>query len=208
MGNGKENGSRFIALLRGINVGGHTMIKMTELKAVFEECGLENVATYINSGNIAFDSPLQKPSMQKPARSKGISVSSPHVGKGSLLESELVSMIEAAIERRFGKPIPVMIREQSVINRILKNNPFDGEFESHKEMHVLFMREEMPLEKQQPLMAQQTTDERFAVRGREIYCHLKLGVADSVLGKGFIDRKLKIAITARNWRTVQKLAEL
>ena len=47
---------RYIALLRGINVGGNTMIKMAELKAAFEkECGFENVVTYINSGNIAFD---------------------------------------------------------------------------------------------------------------------------------------------------------
>ena len=66
----------------------------------------------------------------------------------------------------------------------------------------------MPKEKEQQLLEKQTEDERFAVRGREIYCHLRLGVADSLLGKGFIERKLKVPVTARNWRTVQKLAEL
>ena len=201
---------RYIALLRGINVGGNTMIKMAELKAVFEKCGFENVTTYINSGNLAFD--VSQPARQKPARSKGInvsspSVSSPHISKGSL-ENDIVSKIETAIENEFGKQVPVMIREQSAISDILANNPFDGKFESHKEMHVLFMKDEMPLEKQQQLIAQQTQDERFAVRDREIYCHLKLGVADSILGKGFIDNKLKVPITGRNWRTVQKLAEL
>lgn len=194
--------TRYIALLRGINVGGNTMVKMADLKAVFENCGFENVITYINSGNIAFDSPLQKA-----ARSKGISVSSPHASKGSL-ESDLASKIETAIENAFGKRIPVMIRKQSAINGILANNPFDSEFESHKEMHVLFMREEMPADKQAQLLGQQTENERFGVRGREIYCHLKLGFADSILGKSFIEKKLKVAITARNWRTVERLASL
>lgn len=191
--------TRYVALLRGINVGGNTMVKMADLKAVFEKCSFENVITYINSGNIAFDSPLQKP-----ARSKGIS---PHVSKSSF-EIDLASNIERSIEKEFGKQIPVMFREQSVINDVLSHNPFEGQFESHKEMHVLFMHDEMPADKQQQLLDKQTEDERFSVRAREIYCHLKLGVADSILGKSFIEKKLKVAITGRNWRTVQKLAEL
>jgi uncharacterized protein (DUF1697 family) len=183
---------RYVALLRGINVGGNTMIKMEELRHTFEALGFENVVSYINSGNLAFDVQVQKP-----ARSKGTTT-----------ESDLVRKIEAAIEKDFAKSIPVMIREQSDIARILENNPFDGEFESHKEMHVLFMKEEMPDDKQTQLLEQQTENERFVVNAREIYCHLKLGVADSLLGKGFIDRKLKVPITGRNWRTVQKLCEL
>jgi uncharacterized protein (DUF1697 family) len=70
------------------------------------------------------------------------------------------------------------------------------------------MKDEMPKEKEELLIEKQTENERFEVRGREIYCHLRLGVADSLLGKGFIEKKLKVPITARNWRTVQKLAEL
>jgi uncharacterized protein (DUF1697 family) len=182
---------RYVALLRGINVGGNTMIKMEELRHTFEALNFENVVSYINSGNIAFD------------------VSSPHVSKGtSTIEAKLIEKIESAIEKNFSKSIPVMIREQSDIARIIENNPFDGEFESHKEMHVLFMKDEMLADKQNLLLEQQTDSERFVVNGREIYCHLKLGVADSLLGKGFIDKKLKVPITGRNWRTVQKLAEL
>lgn len=175
---------RYVALLRGINVGGNTMIKMTELKAAFEGCGCQNVVTYINSGNLAFD-----------VATDGA-------------EEALVSLIEKAIETGFGKQIPVMIREQAAIDKILVNNPFEGEFESHKEMHVLFLREEMPAEKIDQLMAAAPEGERFAVIGREIYCHLPSGVADSLLGKSFIEKKLKVAVTGRNWRTVQKLAVL
>ena len=173
---------RYVALLRGINVGGNTMIKMAELKAVFEKSGFENVITYINSGKIAFNA-------------EGV-------------EQTLVTLIEQSIDASFGKQVPVMLREQLLIDHILANNPFEGEFESHKEMHVLFLREEMPAEKIDQLMAAAPEGERFAVRGREIYCHLPLGVADSLLGKSFIEKKLKVAVTGRNWRTVQKLAEL
>jgi uncharacterized protein (DUF1697 family) len=174
---------RYIALLRGINVGGNTMIKMPELRSMFESLGFENVVTYINSGNLAFDA--KKTS-----------------------EDKLASKIEKAIETQLGKDIPVMIREQSAIGDVLDNNPFDGKFESHKEMHVLFMRGDMPPEKRKQLLEQSTDSEQFEIRGREIYCHLKLGVADSILGKGYIEKKLKVPVTARNWRTVQKLAEL
>jgi len=160
---------------------------MPELKQVFNELGFENVITYINSGNIAFDV----------------------AGKTSGgTESKLTSQIEQAIEGHFKLPIRVMVRRQNAIEKILKNNPFDGDFESHKEMHVLFMRDEMPKEKELQLLEKQTEDERFVVRGREIYCHLRLGVADSLLGKGFIEKKLKVPVTGRNWRTVQKLADL
>ena len=189
---------RFVALLRGINVGGNTKISMPELRHLFEELGFENAATYINSGNIAFD-----------ANERGPRASSPHVSKGPFkLEATLTHQIEQAIEQHFNLPIQVMFRDQKAIKDILKNNPFEGEFETHKEMHVLFMKEEMPRDKQAQLLEKQTETERFAVRGREIYCHLRLGVADSLLGKGFIEKKLKVPITARNWRTVQKLADL
>lgn len=190
---------RVIALLRGINVGGNTMVKMADLKAAFEECGFENVATYINSGNLAFDT-------EGAGRAR---VRGPHVSNGSPgVESTIGVLIEQAIETTFNKQIPVMVREQTSISQILANNPFEGEFESHKEMHVLFLCEEMPAEMIERLLAAAPTGERFAVMGREIYCHLPLGVAASLLGKSFIEKKLRVAVTARNWRTVQKLAEL
>jgi uncharacterized protein (DUF1697 family) len=174
---------RYIALLRGINVGGNTMIKMSELKAAFEECGFENVVTYINSGNVAFDT-------------------------GKVGEFILVKRLEAMIEKQFAKQIPVMVREQAEITELLKSNPFEGQFESHKEMHVLFLKEEMPPEKLEQLLAAAPDGERYAVIGRELYCHLPMGVIDSLLGKSFLEKKLKLAVTGRNWRTTEKLATL
>ncbi|MFT3744458.1 MAG: DUF1697 domain-containing protein [Pyrinomonadaceae bacterium] len=185
---------RYIALLRGVNVGGNTMIKMTELKAAFEEeCGFDNVVTYINSGNIAFD-------CKSPRVSKG--------GSPNAAEEKLTATIEQAIEKRFAKQIPVMIREQQAIAGILEKNPFAGQFESHKEMHVMFLREEIPAEKYELLLTTAPTPERYEAIGRELYCHLPNGVIDSLLGKSFLEKKLKLAVTGRNWRTVEKLATL
>ena len=165
---------------------------MEVLRKLFEALDFENVVSYINSGNIAFD----------PAKNPG-------KGKHSIqTESVLISQIESAIQNHFGKPVQVIVRDQSQIDRIVADNPFDGEFESHKEMHVLFMKDDMPEDKRDQLIAAALDGERYAFSGREIYCHLKQGFADSLLTKGVLDKKLKVLYTARNWRTVQKLSEL
>lgn len=175
---------RYIALLRGINVGGKSMMKMDELKAVFEECGFENVVSYINSGNIAFDST-----------------------RGS--EKGLMKDIEGGVEAKFGRPIDVMVRKQSTIKEIIDGNPLAGEFESHKQMHVLFLKSDLPLEKQFQLSETDFGGETVICLGREIYVLLPQGVAESVFSKkAILDRVPRVPYTARNWRTVQKLAEL
>ncbi len=174
---------RYVALLRGINVGGNTMIKMSELSAMFESLGYQNVKTYINSGNVGFDA-------------------------SKTAENRLAEMLENAIKERVGKKVSVMVRQQKDIDRVLANNPFDGEFESHKEMHVLFLSEEMSADKEKQLLGATPDGERYKCIGRELYCHLPKGVIDSLLGKSFLEKKLKLSATGRNWRTVQKLAEL
>jgi uncharacterized protein (DUF1697 family) len=159
------------------------MVKMEVLRSIFEGLGCENVRTYINSGNIGFD-------------------------HKRTAESTLVSKLENAIEKGFGRRFSVIIREQKAISSILEKNPFEGEYESHKEMHVLFLAEEPTKEQSAQLMAASQKGERYEIRGREIYCHLKSGFANSLLTKGVVDKKLKLLFTARNWRTVEKLAEL
>ena len=174
---------RYVALLRGINVGGNTMIKMEELRKAFEALGFERVVSYINSGNLAFDS--KKTS-----------------------ETNLVKKIEDTVERLIDKRVQVMVREQPDIEQVIANNPFDGKYQNHKEMHVIFLRSELSEDQVAWLTDATPTGEHFQVSGREIYCHLPMGVADSYLGRGQFEKKLGAAVTARNWRTVQKLAEL
>lgn len=174
---------RYVALPRGINVTGSNMIKMSELKGAVESLGFKNVVTYINSGNLAFDT--KKTS-----------------------EATLVKKIAPILEKLAGKPISVMIREQQAFQTIIADNPFAGEYESHKEMHVLFLEREITDDQWAELQAAAPKEERFVAKGREMYLHLPMGVAESLLGRGLIEKKLKMAVTARNWRTVERLADL
>lgn len=174
---------RYIALLRGINVGGNTMIKMADLKSSFEKLGFKNVVSYINSGNLAFDAVKSS-------------------------EAKLVDKIERAVEKLVGRTVDVMVREQKYIQQVIAGNPYGGEFASHKEMHVLFLKDTMPADKHELLKEAALRGERYEVSGREIYCHLPTGFADSLMTKGFFEKKPRVPYTARNWRTVEKLAEL
>ncbi len=174
---------RYIALLRGINVGGHNKIKMESLREMFSALGFDNVKSYINSGNVAFDT----------RKSDNI---------------KLASKIAEAIEKEFTLAIKVLVRSKPEIEDIVENNPFEGRFENDKDLHVFFLDEIMPPEKCESLLSQANTNEMIAIRNLEIFCLLRVSVLDSLIGKGFIDKKLKVPTTARNWRTVKKIAEL
>jgi len=174
---------KYIALLRGINVGGNTMIKMETLRDVFSSIGFENVRSYINSGNVAFET-----------KKTG--------------DEKLAKQISDAIETEFGKKIAVMVRSAAEIDEIISNNPFDGQFENDKDLHVFFLAGELSAEQKDLLASVVNDNEQIEARGRTLYCLLKISIIDSFVGKGFIDKKLKIPATARNWRTVKKLAEM
>ena len=173
---------KYAAFLRGINVGGKNKIKMETLREMFAALGFENVKTYINSGNVIFET-------------------------AETNDKILSDKIEKAIEKEFSLKIKVMVRTIDEIREIIKNNPFDGKFENHKNLHVLFLDEELPEEKRELLLANNNENEMFAVRKREIFCLLRAGFSDSLLGKDYIGKKLKTSATARNWRTVNKILE-
>lgn len=174
--------TKFAAFLRGINVGGKNKIKMETLRETFAALQFKNVQTYINSGNVIFETAKTD-------------------------DKKLVEQIENAIEKEFSLSIKVMVRTIDEISEIINNNPFDGQFENDKDLHVLFLDEEIPEEKRELLISNNSENEKFAVRGREIFCHLKNGFANSLLGKDYIGKKLKVSATARNWRTVNKVLE-
>ncbi len=174
---------RYVALLRGINVTGKNMIKIETLRATFESLGFKNVVSYINSGNLAFDTATTD-------------------------DSKLAKKIHDAIQKDFGFDISVMVRSIVEIAEVVTWNPFAGQFESHKDVHVFFLNDKLTDEQESLLLEQGNENELFGILGRHVACLLKIHITDSAVGKGFIDKKLKVAATGRNWRTVQKLAEL
>jgi len=174
---------KYAAFLRGINVGGRNKIKMETLRGVFVALGFANVKTYINSGNIVFE-------------------------YSATDDRKLAAKIEKAIKDEFSLNIKTMVRTIAEIKDLIENNPFVGQFENDKDLHVFFLDEELPPEKCDLLLANNNENERFAVRSREVFCHLRVGFLDSLIGKDYIGKKLKVSATARNWRTVNKILEL
>lgn len=173
---------KFAAFPRGVNVGGKNKIKMETLREILSAEGFENVKTYINSGNIIFET----------AKTEDI---------------KLAERIEKAIEKEFDLQIKTIVRSINEIEEIVKNNPFEGRFENDKDLQVFFLDEEMSREKQELLLSNNNENEQFAVQKREIFCLLRVRVLDSLIGKNYIAKKLKIPSTARNWRTVNKVLE-
>lgn len=174
---------KFVALLRGINVVGKNKVKMEDLREMFAALGFQSVKTYINSGNVIFETSESD-------------------------EKKLVERIEKAIEKELSLNIKTMVRSVSEIEDIVKNNPFDGQFENHKELHVFFLDAPLPHEKRELLLSNNNENEKFAVRGREIFAFSRINFPDSLAGKDYIGKKLKVFATARNWRTVNKILEL
>jgi uncharacterized protein (DUF1697 family) len=174
---------KYVAFLRGINVGGKNMIKMEKLREIVASVGAENVKTYVNSGNVIFET--KKTSDKK-----------------------LAKEIHDAIQKELGMDISVMVRSIAEVQEIIEKNPYKGQFENHKDLHVFFLDEELSPEHRKMLLANNSDVEFLTVDGRTIYYLLRISIIDSSLGKGFIDKKLKIPSTARNWRTVNKIAEM
>lgn len=174
---------KFVAFLRGINVGGKNKIKMETLREVCVSLGFENVVTYINSGNVIFET---------------VKVD----------DKKIAAKIESAIENEFALKIKVIVRTMAEIENIIANNPFAGQFENDKDLHVFFLDEELPPERCELLLSNNNENELFAVQNREIFCLLRVSVPNSLIGKDYIGKKLKVPATARNWRTVNKISEI
>jgi uncharacterized protein (DUF1697 family) len=173
--------ARQIALLRGVNVGGSRRVPMAELRELLTGLGHEDVATYLQSGNVVLTSDLA------PER----------------LEREL----ETAIVEGMGVDPLVVVRTRDELADVVDGNPL-GEVAEPRRFQVSFLSAAPDPEVVRALEAADVAPERVAVRGREIYAWHPDGVQSSPLAKLLTDRKLGVTATARNWNTVTKLLEL
>ncbi|WP_298555520.1 DUF1697 domain-containing protein [uncultured Algibacter sp.] len=171
----------YIALLRGINVGGHKKIPMADLRELLTKSGLINVKTYIQSGNVIFQS--------KELDSK-------------VLENK----IQKAILSHFGFDVPVLVKSKNEIESILNNCPFPEE----KKMNSYFIILNEALEKDLINETSQLKfpNEAFVITKNCIYIFYTLGAGKAKLGVNWFERKLKITATARNYKTMVKLLSL
>lgn len=170
---------RYIALLRGINVGGHNKVRMADLKARFEELGFEDVSTYIQSGNVLF------------------------TGKSEKI-SALELRIEAGLEGVCGTGTRVIIRNGKCLAAVLADHPFNG-LPDEAKTYVTFLKERY--EDLKSGLTPKGDAEILRITEGEVYwiAHPVEGLRGPA--NPLIETKNRVT-TTRNWAVVQKLAEL
>lgn len=172
----------YISILRGINVSGKNKIKMDELKAMYESLGFTNITTYIQSGNVVFES--------QPA-------------------NNISTLIEQKIKETFQFDVPVIIRKKSEINTISSKNSFLKEkgIELDK-LHVTYLAE-APLEENITKIATYNFEpDRFIIVKQEVFVYCPNGYGKTKLNNTFFENKLKVKATTRNWKTTNKLTNI
>jgi uncharacterized protein (DUF1697 family) len=176
--------TKFIVLLRGINVSGQKQIKMPALKLLFEEKGFSGVETYIQSGNVIFS------------------------GKEKSSE-KFEQKISSAIKKKFGFDVQVIVLTPEEIEYVLNNNPFFKKQKTNPDsVYVTFLSEEPSSIHVKKLREVNYNPEEYFIDGKTIYVFLPNGYGRAKLNNNFFESKLKILATTRNWKTVNKLFEL
>lgn len=170
---------RYIALLRGINVGGHKKILMSDLRSLFESLGFEEVTTYIQSGNVVFSSEK---------------------------DTDLPSKISNAIESKYGFNVPILIKKASELDEIVSKCPFSEE--KREKSYFILLKENPSKESIEMTALLSSTNEEFNITKNCVYIYYALGAGKGKMGNNFFEKKLKVSATARNYRTMAKLLEL
>ncbi len=159
-------------------------MKKDRLKALCESLGLTRVTTYIQSGNVVFDSPVSD-------------------------SLELEGMIRESIQREFGCQVHVFIRTREEFARIGTDNPYLKEQGIDlSKLHVTFLSAQPAQTGSGKLSPADAGLHRFQRIGREIYLHCPNGYGKTKLSNTFIEKQLGVSATTRNWKTVNKLLEI
>jgi uncharacterized protein (DUF1697 family) len=180
----KENRDNitYAALLRGINVGGRT-VPMADLTEIFADSGCSGIRTYIQSGNVVFQT-------------------------GKAEAGRVAEEVSRSLMERFGFDVPVIIRTATELKEISLNNPFLSEDTDPKTCHVTFLAQKPEPDRLTALNPDRSLPDRFAVKGHEIYLHCPNGYGRTKLTNRYFESTLKTDCTVRNWRTLLKLIEM
>ena len=174
----------YVAMFRGINVGGQKIVKMEKLRTSFEQLGFRRVRTYVQSGNVIFEA--KKASANK-----------------------LSNSINEKISDDFGFPIPLVLRTSNEIRKIANDNPFLKEkgIDSSK-LHVTFLSAFPETSALGKLDELNTDPDRFQINGREVYVYCPNGYGRTKLSNATFENLLSVKATSRNWKTLKALAEM
>lgn len=168
---------RYVAFLRAVNVGGHASLKMDDLRKMFEAYDLQNVQTYIQSGNVIFET------------------------KES---ADLEAKITQQLERDLSYRVEVFLRTLAGVARIVEKKPFEPQ--GNETLHIVFLHKKPDKIVEQELMTCKSKADDFVVKGCEIY-NLRHDRDKSVFSNNFIEKIVKAPATTRNLTTVGKIVE-
>lgn len=173
---------KYVSFLRGINVSGQKKIKMADLKALYEAQGFKNVVTYIQSGNVVFETGIKN----------------------------IKTRIEKAIEDKYDFHVPIEIRTSQELKAIIKNCPF-GHLDLQEygsRIGVTFLSAKPSKDRIADLQNHVFPPEELKVLGKEAYLFCPNGFGKTKLTNALLERKLGVKATARNLKTVHKLYDL
>ncbi|HTL59807.1 MAG TPA: DUF1697 domain-containing protein [Candidatus Limnocylindrales bacterium] len=174
----------FIALLRGINLGGHKTIRMEQLRACFEGLGFRKVRTYVQSGNVVFEAQKE-------------------------LTTRLSEKIGKCILSEFGFPVSTVVRSAQEMEQVVRGNPFVKQrgIDTSK-LHITFLSGPAPKAAARELAPLAADLEQFHLKDREIYLYCPNGYGRTKLSNNAIEKKLGFEATTRNWKSVNALLAL
>ena len=172
----------WIALFRGINVGGKNVLPMKLLKEIVAEVNCTNVRSYIQSGNLVFESRSRHP-------------------------DRLAARIEKAVEDSKGFRPAVLLLTEEQLAAAVEGNPFPTATSDPKSLHFFFLREQATNPDLQLLNTLRTGREAFVLHDHVFYLHAPDGISRSKLAAG-VEKCLGVPVTARNYRTVDKILAL
>jgi uncharacterized protein (DUF1697 family) len=173
----------YLALLRGINVSGKNKVAMAELRALVESLGFARVQTYIQSGNIVFTG-------------------------SSRSAAKVADVIAGAILRELGLDVTVIVRSAAEMMAVLASNPLLKKGTDPTKLHVTFLASAPAAAAVHALADLDRSPDQFAVVGKEVNVYCPNGYGNTKLNNTFFEKRLGVAATTRNWRTVQTLAAL
>ena len=175
---------KYVAFLRAINVGGKNLIKMDELKKKFKSAGCEDIRTYIQSGNVIFNSKISD-------------------------ENSLIKKIESELHKNLSNDVLVFLRTSEQLKSIIEANPFVKLISSNPtKLYVTFLTDELKPKLKLPFLSAKKDVEVIQIKDREIYC-----ITHEIKGQYgfpnlFIEKELGVKATTRNWNTIIKVNDL
>ena len=172
----------YVALLRGINVGGHTKVSMSALRDVFAGLGHDDVTTYLQSGNVVFQATAKATALAK--------------------------QIEKAITTDLGLEVSVLLRTDKELAKVAQANPFLDRAKELTHLHVTFLADKPKASLAAAVETPSGESGEFSIAGREVYLHTPGGYGRSKLTNAYFEKALGVPATSRGWKTVMALVDL